>query len=249
MTATTAPATATHTTTTATPAHARNARRHALVSGIFYLLTFAASIPAVILLAPILKDPNYIVGAGADGRVLWGCILDVVNALAGIGTAVAIFPVVRRHGEAAAAGFITARMFEAAVILTGVVCLGAVVTMRQDPGAADAATLVTTGHALVEVRNWTFLLGPSLMPVFSALLFGSLLYRSRLVPRAIPALGLIGAPLLLAGTTATMFGLIEPFSIQAFFGTLLVATWEFSVGVYMIVKGVRPSALANERNC
>jgi hypothetical protein len=133
--------------------------------------------------------------------------------------------------------------------MTGVVCLGAVVTMRQDPGAADAATLVTTGQALVEVRNWTFLLGPSLMPVFNALLFGSLLFRSRLVPRAIPALGLIGAPLLLAGTTATMFGLIEPFSVWAFFGTLPVATWEFSVGVYMIAKGVRASALANERNC
>jgi Domain of unknown function (DUF4386) len=222
-------------------------RRTALVAGTFYLITFIASIPAAfIFLGPVLDDPGYIVGPGADTRVLWGCFLDVVNALACVGTAVVLFPVVRRQHEATALGFVTSRLLEAAVILIGVVSLLAVVTLRQNlagAAGADAATLVTTGQALVAVRDWTFLLGPNLMAALNALLLGSLMYRSGLVPRIIPTLGLIGAPLLLAATTATFFGLIEQVSAWTAVATLPVAAWELSVGVYMVVKGFKPSPI------
>jgi Domain of unknown function (DUF4386) len=228
-----------------------SARKTALVAGTFYLVTFVASIPAaLVLLTPVLDNPDYIVSAGADTRVLWGCLFDVVNALAGIGTAVALFPVVKRQNEALALGFVTTRMLEAAVIMIGVVSLLAVVSLRQDlAGAtgADTATLVTVGSALVAVRDWTFLLGPGLMPALNALLLGSLLYRSRLVPRVIPTMGLIGAPLLLAATTATLFGYTEPFSVWSSIATLPVAAWELSVGVWMVVKGFKPSPITGSR--
>ena len=215
-------------------------RRAALLGGAFYLLTFVASIPALLLIDPVLHNPDYIVSAGSDTRVLWGCLLDVVNAFAGIGTAVALFPAIRRHGEASALGFVTTRTMEAATIMIGVVCLLAVVTLRQDAAGADQATLVTTGKALVEIRNWTFLLGPGLMPVLNGLLFASLLYRARLVPRIIPTIGLIGAPLLLASTMSTFFGLFGQVSTWATLLGLPIAVWEFSIGVYMLVKGFRP---------
>jgi hypothetical protein len=221
-------------------------RRTALVAGALYLLTFIASIPAVFLLGPVLDNPDYIVSAGADTRVLWGCFLDVVNALACIGTAVVLFPVVKRQNEATAMGFVASRVLEAAVIMIGVVSLLAVVTLRQElAGAtgADAATLVTTGQALVTVRDWTFLLGPGLMAALNALLLGSLMYRSRLVPRIIPTMGLIGAPLLLLATTATLFGHNEQLSVWSLIATLPVAAWELSVGVYMVVKGFKPSPI------
>jgi hypothetical protein len=121
----------------------------------------------------------------------------VITALAGIGTAVALFPVVKRQSEAAALGFVTTRLLEAATIFIGVISLLAVVTLRQDAAGtsgADATSLVTTGHALVAIRDWTFLLGPGLMAGLNALLLGSMMFRSRLVPRVIPVLGLIGAP-------------------------------------------------------
>ncbi|HEX8094405.1 DUF4386 domain-containing protein [Jatrophihabitans sp.] len=219
-------------------------RRTALIAGIFYLLTFAASIPALVLLSPVLNHPDYIVSAGSDTRVLWGCVLDVVTALTGIGSAVALYPVVKKQNHAVALGFVTSRMFEAAVILIGVVSLLAVVTLRQDvagtPGT-DPATLTTVGQALVAVRDWTFLLGPNLMAAVNALLLGSLMYRSRLVPRIIPAMGLIGAPFWLAVTGMSFFGLAE----HGLFGiaVLPVAAWEFSVGVWMVVKGFRPSPI------
>lgn len=214
-------------------------RRSAFVAGAFYLLTFAASIPAVFLLDPVLHHADYVVSAGADTRVLWGCLLDVVNAFAGIGTAVALFPVVKRYGEAAALGFVTTRVMEAAIILIGVASLLAVVTLRQDHAGADPATLVTTAKALVTVRDWTFLLGPGLMPALNGLLLGSLLFRSRLVPRLIPAIGLVGAPLLLLSGVLTLFGLLGQLSPVAGLLGLPIAAWELSVGVYLLVKGLK----------
>ena len=220
-------------------------RRTAFVAGIFYLITFAASIPAVALLGPVLDNPDYIISAGADTRVLWGCLLDVVNVLAAIGTAVTLFPVVKRQNEGLALGFVTTRLMEAAVVMIGVVSLLAIVTLRQDMAGTDPASLVSTGKSLVAVRDWTLLLGPGLMPALNAVLLGSLMYRSRLVPRIIPTIGLVGAPLLLASVIATFFGAFGQFSPAALFLALPVAAWEFSLGTWMVVKGFRPAPITS----
>ena len=219
------------------------ARRTAFFGGLFYLITFAASIPAVFLLEPVLNDPNYILGAGADTQVVWGCVLDVVNAFAAIATAVVLFPVVKRQSEALALGFVTSRLVEAAVILIGVVSLLTVVTLRQ-PGAtgAEADSLLTTGHALVAARDWTFLLGPNVMAGMNALLLGTLMYRSGLVPRLIPAMGLVGGPLLLAVTIASIFGLTEHGSAW-WVVAAPIFVWELSLGLYLVIKGFRPSPI------
>lgn len=209
-------------------------RNNARAGGILYLITFAASIPAWILLGPVLDDAGYITGAGPDTQVLWGCFLDFVNALACVGTAVAVYPVVKRANQSLALGFVGSRMFEAAVIMIGVVSLLAVVTLRQDQ-AGDVAT----GQALVAVRDWTFLIGPAFMAGINAILFGTVLYRSRLVPRIIPTLGLIGAPLLLTASVFTFFGHNTQTSTLSMLATLPVAAWELSVGIYLTTKGFR----------
>ena len=232
--------------TTAAPAARRDpTRNHARVAGIFYLLTFLSSIPALILIGPVLTDAGYVTGAGQDTRVLWGCLLDAVNALTAVGSAVALYPVVRRQNASLALGFVTSRLVEAAVVMIGVVNLLAVVTMRQEFAGtgADASSMTVTANALVDVRDWTFLFGPGLMPVFNALLLGTLLYRSRLVPRLIPALGLVGAPLLFAAFVLTLFGAIDQVSAYAFLLTLPIAAWELSVGLWMTFKGFRPEAV------
>jgi hypothetical protein len=218
-------------------------RKTALVAGVLYLITFISSIPAVFLLDPVLSNPNYIVGAGADTQVIGGAFLDLVNAIASIGTAVALFSVVRRQNEGFALGFVTARMFEAAVIVVGVVSILAVVTLRQAGATgADAASLVTTGRALVAIRDWTFLLGPSLIPGVNALLLGYLMYRSRLVPRLIPTLGLIGGPLLISSAVGTMFGLNDALSVWSGVALLPIFLWELSLGLWMTFKGFQRSA-------
>src|SRR5580658_10861963 len=170
-------------------------RKTALVAGIFYLITFI-SIPTLALYGPVRNHRDWILSSGSHTGVLVGGFLEVIMALACIGTAVTLYPVVKRQNEGVALGFVAARVLEAAMIFTGVISLLSLVTLRQDLGGAagaSAAALVTIGASHVAIYNWTFLLGQSLMPGINALLLGSLLYRSRLVPRVIPVVGLIGA--------------------------------------------------------
>jgi hypothetical protein len=149
-----------------------------------------------------------------------------------VGTAVAVFPVIRRHNESLALGFVTSRLVEAAIIMIGVVSLLAIVTLRHSgPAAADPATLTGVGQALVAVRDWTFLFGPGFMASLNAVLFGTLLLRARLVPRIIPAVGLIGAPLLLAANLATVFGHHEQVSGLSLLATVPIALWELTIGI------------------
>ncbi|HBY23000.1 MAG TPA: DUF4386 domain-containing protein, partial [Propionibacteriaceae bacterium] len=81
-------------------------------------------------------------------------------------------------------------------------------------------------------------LGPGLMPAVNALLLGSVLYQARLVPRLIPLLGLIGAPLLAASALGTLFGVLDQVSPVAGLAALPIALWEASVGVWLLVRGV-----------
>ena len=221
-------------------------RKTALVAGIFYLITFI-SIPTLALYGPIKNHHDWILSSGGHTAVLVGGFLEVIVALAGIGTAVTLYPVVKRQNEGVALGFVAARVLEAGMIFTGVISLLSLVTLRQDLGGAagaDAAALVTTGASHVAVYNGTMLLGQTLMPCINALLLGSLMYRSRLVPRIIPVLGLIGAPLLITAVIATLFGGgIGHVSAFAAIATFPVAAWELSLGVWLVVKGFRPSPI------
>jgi Domain of unknown function (DUF4386) len=218
-------------------------RKTALVAGVFYLITFI-SIPTLALYGPVKNHRDWILSSGGHTAVLAGGFLEVIVALAGIGTAVTLYPVVKRQNEGVALGFVAARVLEAGLIFTGAVSLLSLVTLQQAGAAgANAAALVTTGASHVAVYNWTFLLGQSLMPGINALLLGSLLYQSRLVPRIIPALGLIGGPLLIIAVIATLFrgtGHIPPLAVLA---AIPVAAWELSLGVWLVVKGFKPSPI------
>ena len=220
-------------------------RKTALVAGVFYLITFI-SIPTLALYGPVKNHRDWILSSGSHTGVLVGGVLEVIVALAGIGTAVTLYPVVKRQNEGVALGFVAARVLEAAMIFTGVVSLLSLVTLRQDLGGAagaNAAALVTVGASHVAVYNWTFLLSQSLMPGINALLLGSLLYRSRLVPRIIPVLGLIGAPLLIIAVSATLFRGTGQAPSWASLAALPVAAWELSLGVWLVVKGFKPSPI------
>jgi uncharacterized protein DUF4386 len=234
---------------TAAPARTRidPLRRTAFLGGVFYLITFAASIPArFYFLDPVLSDPNYIVGSGADTRVLVGGLLDMVTGLAGIGSAVVLFTVVKRQNETLALGFVASRLLEAAIISVGVLSILAVVTLRQDmagTAGADEAALTTVGTALVAVYEWAFLFGPGVMAVLNALLLGTLMYRSGLVPRVIPLLGLIGAPLLLTSNVATILGVNDDSTVWSAIAVAPIFCWELSLGIWLAVKGFRPSPI------
>ena len=220
-------------------------RKTALVAGIFYLITFI-SIPTLALYGSVKNHRDWILSSGSHTGMLVGGFLEVIVALAGIGTAVTLYPVVKRQNEGVALGFVAARILEAVMIFTGVVSLLSLVTLRQDLGGAagaNTAALVTVGASHVAVYKWTFLLSQTLMPGINALLLGSLMYRSRLVPRVIPVLGLIGGPLLIIAVFATLFGQHSSLTGLAGLPVIPVAAWEFSLGVWLVVKGFKPSPI------
>jgi len=213
-------------------------RKTALVAGVFYLLTFV-SIPTLVLYGPV-KGANYILGPGPDTNVIIGGILEIIVALAGIGTAVTLFPVLKRQNEGVALGFVGSRVLEAATIFAGVASLLSVVTLRQ--AGAGAAGLVSA-QTLVALYNRTFLFGQSLMPAVNDLLLGLLLYQSRLVPRVLPLLAFIGAALLVASDIGVLFNLWGQTSAVSGLAALPVALFEFALGIYLIVRGFKPSPI------
>jgi hypothetical protein len=215
-------------------------RRIALVAGVFYLLTFV-SIPTLALYGSI-HDPNYILGPGPDTAVIIGGILEIIVALAGIGTAVALYPVLKKQNEGVALGLVGSRVLEAGTIFAGVAFLLSVVTLRQAGAGADA---LVTGHALVALYDRIFLIGQSFMPAVNDLLLGFLLYKSRLVPRVLSVIGLVGGVLLVAGDVAVLFGLIGQHDPSTALAAIPVALFEFSLGVWLIAKGFNTSE-ANE---
>src|SRR5437763_6311530 len=213
-------------------------RKTAFAAGALYLLSFV-SIPTFFLYVPVHAS-NYILGSGSDTGVIVGAILEMIVALAGIGTAVALYPVVKRQNEGVALGFVGTRTLEGGAILAGVACILSLVTLRQAGAGADS---LITSHALITMYDRIFLLSQSFIPAVNALLIGSLLYQSRLVPRALPLLGFTGAALLVTGDVAVLFGLIGQHASTTGLFAIPIAVWEFSLGVYLVVKGFRPSAI------
>jgi hypothetical protein len=216
-------------------------RKTALVAGVLYLLTFV-SIPTLALYSQV-KGANYIVGPGPDTAAIIGGVLEIIVALAGIGTAVVLFPVLKKQNEGAALGLVASRVLEASTIFVGVAFLMSIVTLRQ--AGAGAGALVT-GHALATLYDRIFLQGQSFMPAVNDLLLGFLLYQSRLVPRVLSLIGIVGGPILLAGYIAVMFGLLGLHAPLAALSAIPVTLFEFSLGVWLIAKGFNPSAITSE---
>jgi hypothetical protein len=213
-------------------------RKTALWAGIFYVLTFV-SIPTLAIYGPV-KSANYILSAGPDNSAVIGGILEIIVALAGIATAVTLFPVLKKQSEGAALGLVAARVLEASGIVVGVAFILSIVTLRQ--AGAGAGALVTS-NVLVTLYDRIFLLIQSFMPAIDDLLLGFLLYKSRLVPRGLALIGIIGGPVLLVGYFAILFGLVGRVAPLAALSALPVAVFEFSLGVWLIVKGFNSSAI------
>jgi len=224
----------------------RPTRRISLTVGILYVVTFV-SIPTLALYAPIKANVGtFILGAGSTSALQWGVLSEVIVGLAGISTAIVLYPLTKRISQTAALGLVAARLLETCLIFVSVVSLLTIMTLRIDlagTAGTSPAALATMGHGLLSNYTWTFLLSQSLMPVACDLLLGYLLYRSALVPRIWPIVAFIGAPLLLASDVAIFFGAYSPVSPIAVLAALPVAVFELSLGIWLIIKGFKTTPL------
>jgi hypothetical protein len=221
------------------------ARKRARIAGIFFIVTFI-SIAALPLYHSVLGDHSFIIGAGGDTSVYLGALAEIITLIAGIGTAVALYPVLRRQSEGLALGYVAVRIFESTIIAAGIVSLLAVVTLRQDlAGAAgtDNASLILTGRSLVAFHDGTFLLGPAFCAAIgNGLILGYLMFRSGLVPRRFAQFGMVAGSLALITALLVLLGAYDQVSGPSGILTFPEALWELSLGIYLIVKGFRPDA-------
>src|SRR3954467_6361737 len=205
-------------------------QKRARVFGVLYLITFATSIPALALYQPVLDHPvGYIAGAGHDKQILFAALLELLLIIANLGTAVVIFPIVRRQNEELALGYVTARVIECTFILVGIVSVLGIITLRnQVAGAAEG----TRAYTLAGIKDWTFRLGPGWVVGWgNGLILGYLMYRSGLVPRKMTWLGLVGGPLIIVSGTLVMFGAADASGPLQGIATIPEALWELSLGI------------------
>jgi hypothetical protein len=215
------------------------------MTGLLFLVTFVTSIPAVVwFYAPALSDPAFILAGGFDRGLAWGAVFEVLLIAANIGTALTLYPVLKRQSEVLALGYVMARIVECGFIALGIIAMMALNTLRLNAGAADQAMLVIAGQSLVAVHDWTFRIGPGVVVgIGNGFMLGYLMWKTRLVPRAMSVLGLIGGPALVVAGVAVMFGDIEAGSAVQAIATLPEFFWELSLGIWLLVKGFNPDAL------
>jgi Domain of unknown function (DUF4386) len=218
-------------------------QRTARIFGAWFLGTFVFSIPAYFFYDPLLNHADYVLGSGADVRVAVGALLEIMLAISGIATAVVIFPIVRRVNESVALGYIASRTVESILILVGVVSLTSVVALRQVADATNnSGALVDVARGLLVVHDKTALLGPQFCAgLGNGILLGYLMWRSRLLPRPMVMIGLIGGPLALLAGIGVLLG-ANPSGLPVAL-TAPEAIWEFSLSVWFLAKGFRPSPI------
>ena len=195
-----------------------------------FLITFVTSIPALALSRPC-SDIRWATSreVGHDDQVLLAALLELLLIIANIGTAVVIFPILDDRTRSCRSATSTARLVECTFILVGILCMLAIITLRQQvAGRAEG----TVAYTLAAIKDWTFLLGPGWVVDWgNGLILGYLMYRSGLVPRRATWLGLVGGPLIIVSGTAMMFtGNLPSHTLHSLQGIVTIPefAWELS---------------------
>jgi hypothetical protein len=226
-------------------------QRTARIFGWLFIATFITSIGAKILfvngVGGSFSQLHFTAGGLSENKVYLGAILEFLLIVTNIGTAVVLYPIVKKHSEGLAIGYVTARVVESTFILVGLMSILSVVSVNSAlAGAtgAGAASLTAQGSSLLATYDWAFLFGPGLVVGFgNGLILGYLMYRSGLVPRRMAMFGLVGGPLLILSFVFILFGAYENGSGPALLLALPEIIWEGSLGVYAAWKGFRSSPI------
>ncbi|MET3720560.1 MULTISPECIES: DUF4386 domain-containing protein [unclassified Arthrobacter] len=218
-------------------------RTTAILIGGLFLLSEVGAIVARLLYAPVLNTPSYVTGTGRDASLAVGVLFEALLVIAVVGTAVAIYPVVKRQSPRLALAYVAARIIEASIIAVGTISLLTVLLLRQQPRGADEGTLEVVAAALLTLQDATLLFGPGFALGIGSILLASLMYTSRLVPRIIAVLGLVGGAVITLSTVLVIFGLYGQFSPIGLLVALPVFVWEMSLALWLIIKGFNATAL------
>ena len=219
-----------------------SSRKTAKIAAVFYFISWLTSIAGLALYGPILNHSTYVFGSVPKSHILLGAFFEVLCGFANIGTALALYPYVKRQSQSFALGYVVLRTLEAAIIMVGVLPLLALLTLQQDlPHAVGTAGIQSV---MVAMHNLSFIVGPSLICGANTMTLAYVLYRSGLVARFIPVLGLFGGALVFFSGTGQIFGLFGQVSTPTVLMAVPVFAWEISLASFLFFKGFKPEAEA-----
>ncbi|WP_040949029.1 DUF4386 domain-containing protein [Gorillibacterium massiliense] len=216
-------------------------RRNGILIGIFYILAAVTSVIAVLCYAPVLNDNWYL--AVIDGKkteLLIGVLNDLLLVLTAVGTAIMLFPYLRRWNEHLALGYLIFRFMEAVFIAIGAVSILGLLQLSihyEANGVPNQDNLIEIGYLLQGIHRWTSMLGPNFMLGVNTTLYSYLLFQTRLVPRPLALFGMVTAVLVFTAGLLEMFGAFEPYSAAKGLMALPVGIYEMSLAAWLIVKG------------
>jgi MFS family permease len=225
-------------------------RRTAIVVGALFVVATVASIIGSIVLGSLLDGSDYLVGLPShDGRVILAVLLFLIAASSAFATAFLLFPILRRHAEGLAAGYVGLRAFENVFYVAGAIALLIMLTVSQNDavGTARSSNVPLLGAALLALHDWSVLIGTLIFSSLGTLTLNYVLYRSRLVPRWLSLWGLGGGTLLLLygliGIFGWQSGLDSPYMLLA----MPLAVEEMAFAAWLILKGFEHRAPASEQ--
>lgn len=224
-------------------------KKAAKVVGVLFILAAVTAIVGLNLYNPILKDPNYLTeGSEHANQVIMGALMELILVVSAVGTATTMFPFLRKYNETIALWHVCFRFLEAVVITIGVISVLSLLTLSREfvaAGAPDIASFQASGTLLQAIHDWTFMLGPNFLLGINTMMYSYIFYKSGLVPRFIPILGMTGAAFVFICALLVMFGVIEQVSAWGAILALPVFANEMILAVWLIVKGFNESALAS----
>jgi hypothetical protein len=225
-------------------------RKTAIIIGVLFIAAAVFSILALVSYGPILNNPDYMIkGPTSGNQIVLGAIFEMITAVTVAGTAIAFFSILRKHNEMISLGYVGGRLLEAVLIIIGLVSLLTLLALRQEfanGATVDTSSLQTADKLLRSTHAWTFILGPNFMLGINTLMYTSLLYQTKLVPRTLAVMGLVGAVSVFIAATLEMFGVILQISTLGVIMALPVGAYEITLAVYLIVKGFKLSETAIE---
>jgi hypothetical protein len=223
-------------------------KKAAKIVGVLFILAAVSAVAGVILYNPILNGSDYLMnGSKHANQIILGALMELILVVSAIGTATTMFPILRRYNETIALWHVSFRFLEAIVITVGVISVLSLLTLSREfvaAGVPDIASFQTSGTVLKAIHEWTFMLGPNFMLGINTMMYSYIFYKTKLVPRFIPILGMTGAALVFVCALLVMFGVIEQVSVWGGVLALPVAANEMILAVWLIVKGFNSSALA-----
>ena len=225
-------------------------QRTGRIFGWLFIGTFVTSIPARLLfihgVGASWTDMRLVAGDTSTASLKLGAVLEFGLIVTQIGTAVVIYPLVRRQSETVSLGYVTARIMESVFAAIGIMGMLSAVSVIDALGGArgiGAVALRTQGNSLVHTYEWAFEWGPGLVAgIGNGVMLGYLMYRSALVPPRMALLGLIGGPLLILNFVLILTGVYKNGEGPSGLLTLPEAAWELSLGIYCAWKGFRLSS-------